>query len=140
MQLKKEMRWMAFLLVPLIILLALHFFIPLQFVLNSYPVLTQDYNNRISQMQQDTARAHAVANQRILQAVLRKERSVLTRLVRFYEGFTPSSSVGTNNPLAINDGCQFAREVGAGQRSSSDRIKQSMWFSSTCGEKEQLTA
>lgn len=42
MKYNKEMRWLAFLLVPFVVLLTLHFLIPLAFILQSYPIV-QDF-------------------------------------------------------------------------------------------------
>jgi len=43
---KNELRWLLFLLVPIVIGLIIHFVIPLLFVLNANPRVEEAYNNK----------------------------------------------------------------------------------------------
>jgi hypothetical protein len=43
MKVKKELRWLIFLIVPFVIILTIHVVIPVTFILNSNPIFEDSY-------------------------------------------------------------------------------------------------
>jgi len=60
MKFKKEYRWLLFLLVPFIAFVIIHFMVPLQFVLNAQPRVTQSYNLQTTENDQLSVRSSVI--------------------------------------------------------------------------------
>ena len=84
--------WLAFMLIPFIIGVMIHFIIPIQFILTTNSKIQNIYNTYKIEIEQDSIRAVSVENARVFQNSIQMYENLRANYVRLF-----------NNPNAYED-------------------------------------
>lgn len=136
--LKRELRWLVFLLVPFVFLLIIHVVIPLTFLTQSTPLLQENYNIDKKGLEFRTIYSLQQINQQI----------ITDRLTQYYKIFEDlhylivQEQIGllSINPgeITLNNAYKIAEDINAGLLPANYTEEKSMWFATNCTNFQDL--
>lgn len=133
--LKKETRWLVFLLLPFICLLIIHVLTPLLFITQSNPLLQSTYNIDKKTLEFRTIYAFQQINQQILSERLSQYYRIFQNIQAFIQPQTFKGQVIDTTKINFNNAYLF------GMNNSGTGYYEliSMWFAPNCTQYSQLS-
>lgn len=108
---KSEYRWLLFILLPFILILVIHFLIPLEFALQSSPVVQESYNSQKIQIEQVAIRSLARLNSEVVSAKLQTYLNFLSVLTRLINEPDPTRYLTMNlSPTTLNNAYVYTQD------------------------------
>jgi hypothetical protein len=126
--LKRELRWLIFLLVPFVFLLIIHVVVPLTFLTQSTPLLQENYNIDKKDLEFRTIYSLQQINQQIITGRLMQYYKIFEDL--HYLIVQEQLELLSINPgeITLNNAYKFAEEINAGRLPANYTEEKSMWF------------
>lgn len=81
----KNSTWLAFMLIPFMIGVILHFIIPIQFIMVSSPKIERTYNLFKTEIEQDSIRAISVQNTQLFKNSIQMYENLRDSYVRLFK-------------------------------------------------------
>jgi hypothetical protein len=128
MKYNKEMRWLAFLLVPFVVLLSLHFLIPLAFIMQSYPIVQVSIQQNNIFLGQTSTRSFTYNAQLKLIDFLNSFSNTQQTILDLLED-QQSRSIGLKTQgISLNNAYNYSEKVVEENLYLNSTQNRSMWF------------
>lgn len=110
-EIKKEIGWLVFMLLPLIFLLVVHFSIPLSYIIQSNPLIQDNYRNKQIILRHHIVQSSNQINSKIINKKLSKYYDIMNNLVISINQNTPSSLYMNVSKTVLNNAYLFVQNL-----------------------------
>lgn len=128
LEIKKEVGWLIFLLIPFLFFLVVHFVIPLCYITQTIPLLQDNYNAEQILLRHHNLRSTTQTNSRIANRKLLKYYEAFYNLEKILEQNSLAYQQSNVTSITLNNAYSFAQQILSNNLGFGYKEQVSMWF------------
>jgi hypothetical protein len=139
LEIKKEVGWLIFLLIPFLFFLVVHFVVPLCYITQTIPLLQDNYNAEQILLRHHSIRSITQTNSRIANRKLIKYYEAFYNLEKRIEENSPGYQSSNLASVTLNNAYAFTQKMVNNGLGEGYREQLSMWFATNKTTFDELT-